>query len=79
MKNIFPRRIENHPSSEGSKQARFAFNQDYVSHLTSVMTLTSDTLNEFLQVSEPSHIGRLNTTMDRHLRKSSIETGLLKL
>ena len=46
---MFPRRIEEHEPAEGSQRRRFLFNQDYVSHLHSVMTLTADTLNLFLR------------------------------
>jgi hypothetical protein len=49
LKSIFPRRIEERPLEEESNHRRYAFNQDYVSHLTSVMTLSCDTLNEFLR------------------------------
>jgi hypothetical protein len=49
LRKVFPRRIEEHEPSEGSQQRRFLFNQDYVSHLHSVMTLTAETLNLFLQ------------------------------
>jgi hypothetical protein len=49
LKTVFPWRIESHPSDNGSGKDLFAFNQDYLSHLASVMTLSSNTLNEFLQ------------------------------
>jgi hypothetical protein len=48
LKTVFPRRIESHPANDDSGKDLFAFNQDYLSHLASVMTLSSDTLNEFL-------------------------------
>jgi hypothetical protein len=48
LKAIFPRRIESHPSDDDSEKDLFAFNQDYLSHLASVMMLSSNTLNEFL-------------------------------
>lgn len=50
LKEIFPRRIEEVEPHEESQQKRFKFNDGYISHLTSVMTLSSETLNDFLQV-----------------------------
>jgi hypothetical protein len=48
LKAIFPGRIESHPSDDGSGKDLFTFNQDYLSHLASVMMLSSDMLNELL-------------------------------
>ena len=49
LRSIFPRWIEDCPPVEGSELRQFAFNQDYISHLASVMTLSCDMLNEFLR------------------------------
>ena len=48
-KTVCPRRIVEHPSDAQHKYSRFAFTQDYLHHLASIMTLSSDLLNEFLQ------------------------------
>jgi hypothetical protein len=69
LKAIFPRRIESHPSNDGSGKDLFAFNQDYLSHLASVMTLSSNTLHEFLRAAEVNDLSLMalpNTTTDRH-------------
>jgi hypothetical protein len=49
LKSIFPQRIEDRPSEEDPNHRRFTFNQDYVSHLASMMMLSCATLNEFLR------------------------------
>jgi hypothetical protein len=49
LKGVFPRRIMELEPLENSKNRRFAFDPNYTSHLLSVMTLTSDALNAFLQ------------------------------
>jgi hypothetical protein len=48
LKSMFPQRIEDRPSEEDPNRRQFTFNQDYVSHLASMMTLSCATLNEFL-------------------------------
>ena len=49
LRSIFPWWIEDRPQVEGSELRWFAFNQDYISHLASVMMLSCDTLNKFLR------------------------------
>ena len=49
LRSIFPRQIEDCPPVEGSELRQFAFNQDYISHLASVMMLSCNMLNEFLR------------------------------
>ena len=49
LREIFPRRIEELEPLDESQQRRFMFNDDYISHLTSVMSLSSEALNDFLR------------------------------
>ena len=48
LKSMFPQRIEECLPNEELKTRRFMFNSHYVSHLASMLTLSSDALNEFL-------------------------------
>lgn len=48
FKKAFPQRIRELESPEGA-QHRFTFHPDYVNHLTSIMMLSTDTLNVFLR------------------------------
>lgn len=49
LKRVFPKRILELEPSEDSGPERFLFSQNYLSHLVSIMRLTSDSLNKFLQ------------------------------
>jgi len=49
LREIFPRRIEALASAQEPRRKTYVFNADYISHLTSVMTLSSDALNDFLR------------------------------
>ena len=49
LKTVFPRRTVEYPSDAQHECSQFAFTQDYLYHLASVMTLSSNLLNEFLQ------------------------------
>ena len=49
LRKAFPRRILELEPSEDSGQECFKFNPDYLEHLVSLMRLTSDSLNKFLQ------------------------------
>src|SRR6266849_4336940 len=51
FKKVFPQRIRELKSQEGS-QRRFTFHLDYVHHLNSVMMLSADMLNIFLRAAE---------------------------